>query len=56
MATQHNKSKDDRSKAVRAYDPEKDTMIDGVIDSTVITVKYNDIYIILGISQSYIRP
>ncbi len=56
LAIQHNKSKDERSEAVKAYDPEKDTVIDGVIDSALITVKYNDIYINLGVSQSYIMP
>jgi hypothetical protein len=56
LAIQHNKSKDDRSEAVKAYDPEKDKVIDGVIDSTLITVKYGDVYYHIGVSQSYIMP
>jgi len=56
LAIQHNKSKDERSEVVKAYDPEKDKVIDGVIDNTLITVKYGDVYYHIGVSQSYIMP
>ncbi len=56
LLIQHNKPNYEKSEAVKAYDPEKNTMIDGVIDSAVMTVKYKDVYYHIGVSESYIRP